>query len=390
MSKNLTYYYFSHYDLFRPRTNQISDVRFCEGFAQNGIDIKFYSPYSYRKDNAKRKDLFSLYGVETSYSIKILPTPFRGDFGGAFNMLLLSAINCMVMFFIMLFSSSKKVIMSRNPTLLIPAIMLKKVFSFKKTKVVFWGHEISTGSKINRFVYENVDSIIATNSKILEDLKQDLGLDYTPDQITLNPITELQVKNKPSKENSRKLLNLNIGKPLIVYTGKIFIGMKELEFILEAAKRLKQYQFLITGGKPKVLNHYNNWCSEQGVDNVTFTGYLPDYSEIQYYQNAADALICFYTRKEHNVNHNLPQKIGEYMITGAPIVAADWPANRDMLSANNAILVDPENVDSFISGISQAIEGENSEQLAKQAFKDIKEWTFKKRTALINRFLTNE
>ena len=75
------------------------------------------------------------------------------------------------------------------------------------------------------------------------------------------------------------------------------------------------------------------------------------------------------------------------MLAGNPIVTCDFPATRDVLSASNAILVPAERADSLVSGIRRAIEDrELAAGLARQAFHDVAEMTYKKRALVLRSF----
>lgn len=177
--------------------------------------------------------------------------------------------------------------------------------------------------------------------------------------------------------------------PLVIYTGKIGIHYnKEIQHILEAAKSLPQYHFVLTGGKPDAVAHWQKWCGENDTKNVKFTGYFADYSQVRFYQFAADVLISYYTHQGHDVRYNLPNKVCEYMLTGNVMVIPDYPATRDTLDGSNCIFVEPENTTALVNAIRNAVENkQHSIQLAAKALSDVQELTFKKRTAILIEFL---
>ncbi len=47
--------YFSPYDILRPRTNQVSDIRFCEAFVENNCQVNLLVPQVERDDNLPKK-----------------------------------------------------------------------------------------------------------------------------------------------------------------------------------------------------------------------------------------------------------------------------------------------------------------------------------------------
>lgn len=383
-------YYFSIYDVLRARTNQISDIRLCEGLVQAGCEVEMITPYVYRRDNIEKKEVFDVYGVETPFRLSILKTPFVDDMPPVVMLpllLLYVAFSCVRIWLVNATRLSEVVIMSRSTDMLIPALLLKKaLFMCRGPLVVSWAHEVIFRKRYI-WVYRAADAVVGTNSAITEDLHSELGIDSSRLAITLNPISERQLSSRISREDARARLNLSPAKPLIVYTGKLYIGQKEAEYIFEAARRLPQYQFLLTGGKQHVVKHYQDYCKSRGIQNVILVGFLKNYDEVQYYQFAADVLVSYYTSADHMTRYNLPNKICEYMLAGSPIVTCDFPATRDVLSAENAILVHAENADSLAFGIRRAIdEKELAAGLARRAFHDVAEMTYKKRALVIRNF----
>jgi glycosyltransferase involved in cell wall biosynthesis len=372
-------YYFSPYDILRPRTNQISDVRFCEGFVQNNCDITLVVPYTYRKDNIKKKAVLDFYGVEDKYKVCYLPTLFLGDTDGKAMLLVILILNSFLYLWILfksIFQKGDIVIISRSPILLFPFLRIRSVLK-SRIKIISWIHEIKK-NKADDYVYKNADFLWGTNSSITNDLKEMYHFSDDVLGVTNNPVTESQVRAIVSKVEARKIIKLDTS-PLIVYTGKLFIDQLEVKYLMEAAKELPQYTFLFTGGKPNVVKHYQEWCSNNNMSNVILVGYLHDYTQLKYYQQAADVLVSYYTSKEHDLKYNLPQKIVEYMLTGNPIVTPNFAATQDVLNEENAIFVEPENTESLKKGLIKAAEDrELSEQMAKRAFESARNYTFKK------------
>lgn len=379
LNKKTKVYYFTPFDILRPRTNQISDIRFCEGFAQNSCEVTFIAPFVYREDNLKKRKVLGLYGVEDKFKVRYLPTPFSSDIDGKPKLLLILILNSLLFLWISLKSFIQKkeiLIISRSPILLYPFLKMRTIFN-SRVKIISWIHEIKK-NKADQYVYKNADFLWGTNSAITIDLK---NLFHIPDEmlgVTNNPVTESQVKAKISKNEARQIIDIH-KSPLIVYTGKLFIDQLEVRYLFDAAKELPHYTFLFTGGKPNVIKHYKDWCTKNKMSNVVLVGYLHDYTQLKYYQQAADVLVSYYTCKEHDVRYNLPQKIVEYMLTGNPIVTPNFEATRDVLNEENAIFVEPENLESLKGGLIEAVENRDvSEKKAKIALENAQNYTFKK------------
>ena len=390
MESKVRILYLSPYDIQRPRTNQLGDMHLCEGFAQNGCDVKLVVPTVYRKDNVPKNEIFEHYGVDTRFAIKYLPTPIKNDISGVAIMTLIDLYTCFIFLLNSLAAKRKKrLVISRSTAILTPIVFLKKITPFlKHPKVVLWVHEIDAGRRRLVWLYKNVDHLMPTNSKIKDDLISTVGIDENKIHVTLNPITIGHLEHVVSQEEARQRIKYAHKAPLIVYTGKLFAGQKEIDFILEAAKNLPEYHFLFTGGKPSAVAHYKSFCETNEMANVTFTGYLPNHTHIKYFQFAADALVSYYTTSEHVVDYNFPQKIVEYMLTGQPIVTPDFAAARDVLNNDNAVFVAPENPESLTVGIRKAIEDKVSIEKGKRAKAVAKTCTFIYRTRLMLDYLS--
>ena len=387
-------YYFSPYDILRPRTNQVGDVRLCEGFKQNNVDVRLIVPYVYRNDNIKKSDVAKMYGLETTYPIRYLFTFFMRDVSGVYRFALISLLNLFIFLEVMFrswFTKKPIIMMSRDAQIIRPFLLARNIVPFlcKNMRIVYWVHEVKL-KPVYRWVYKHSDALIGTNSSIVNDLLKETNYPKEKTGVSLNPITEEQLRNRPSKELAQQQTGLTGLYPLVVYTGKIGIFYnKEIEHILGAAKMLPTYHFVLTGGKPDAVAHWQKWCADYNIKNVKFTGYFADYSLVRYYQFAADVLVSYYTKQGHDTRYNLPNKVCEYMLTNNVMVIPDYPATRDTLDGSNCIFAEPESTEALTEAIKLAVENkERSKQIAAKALNDVQEITFKKRTAILVDFLS--
>lgn len=368
--------YLSPYDILRPRTNQLSDVRFTEGFAQNHCHTHLIVPYVERTDNISKKEVAATYGLKSHMNIHYSPTHFTEDVKGGWQLAQVAWHGIRTTFTILKQRKNKNqtYIISRSSHLLRP-YFLRKIFPsrFKNVVLIHWAHDFNI-SKNHLRIYQLADYILATNSSILNSILKKSKRKSAEGSFTLNPITESQALEYITKEEARKVVKLTeIKTPLIVYTGKIGINYdKELKYILESAQQLPNYTFLFTGGKPKTVAFWEDYCNGLGLKNVLFTGYLSDYRKIKYYQYSADVLISYYTKQGHNVRYNFPNKICEYMLTGNPMVSPNYPATQDLLTESNCTFTTPENSQALAKSIREIIESpELALQKAQQAAKDL-------------------
>lgn len=367
---NPVYIYISPYDILRPRTNQVSDVRFCDGFIQNNRELHLIVPFVQREDNIKKEDVFSIYGISNKINIHYIPTGLKSDVSGKWNTIKIAVrVYWEIRKIIKSLPKGTKVkIISRSIPQLYPVLKYNSIFSksSNKTEAIYWAHDLKKRKSYLK-AYVKCDYILATNQSILNDLCKESSYPISRTLTTSNPITEEQSLEEVNKSESRKIVKLESqSRPLIVYTGKLAIDYNlETEYILKAAQQCKDYDFLFTGGKPEAVKYWKEKCAKQGIDNTIFTGYIPDYRIIKHYQRSADVLISYYTKQGHDIKYNLPNKICEYMLTGNVIVTPNYPPTSELLSEENCWFAAPEDENSLTKTLKTAIE--NKEQSIKKA-----------------------
>lgn len=376
--------YLSPYDILRPRTNQVSDVRFTEGFAQQHCHAHLIVPFVKRPDNIHRDEVHANYGLTHALHIHYLPTQFTEDVHGALQLLKVAFWTVLKALKIIRKRShtNRTYIISRSTHLLRPFFFIKRwtPFLLKNVFLIHWAHDLHR-NRMHRRIYRNSDYLLATNSSLLNDMLKLADKQPSAGTITLNPVTQQQADFRISKEEARKEVHLeDIHRPLIAYTGKLGKHYdREMKYILEAASLLPDYTFLITGGKPETVEYWRDLAGHNKISNLIFTGYIYDYGRVKYYQYAADVLVSYYTSQGHDTRYNLPNKICEYMLTGNVIVTPDYPATRDLLNPDNCVFTTPENGKALAAAIRQAVENPAAgAEKAERACKAAQAHTFKK------------
>ncbi|HOL18007.1 MAG TPA: glycosyltransferase family 4 protein [Bacillota bacterium] len=177
-------------------------------------------------------------------------------------------------------------------------------------------------------------------------------------------------------------------RPTIGYVGSLYPG-RGLEIILELAKRLPQYDFLVVGGSEKDVERWRNSCISQ--ENLCFTGHVPP-GELARYYRKIDIVLAPYQEKVaipgggDTARWMSPLKIFEYMAYGKPIIASDLPALKEILiHGHNALLCPPGRLDEWTRAV-QLLAGDQNlrDRLAAAAFSCLQEkYTWEKRAAQI-------
>ena len=160
-------YFLSNHDLLRPTTNRISDIRFCEGFAENGCEVRMTVPHVERDYNIDATSIPEVYGIHYPFEINILPTPFRpGTRKGVVLTLLLAfvALDYLKLLVREHDCWNKLIVISRDVNMLIPILLINKLFGKVRPRVVAWAHEVKSKKTQYAWVYQRVDGILGTSS----------------------------------------------------------------------------------------------------------------------------------------------------------------------------------------------------------------------------------
>jgi glycosyltransferase involved in cell wall biosynthesis len=373
----------SQIDPARPRTNSIADLRLCWGLAAQGHEVELVAPAG-ATPRPSGEELFANYGLEPSFAVRYIPAP--GGSGGRQVRVGLSLLRQHTLR--ALRDKEMRVVISRDAKLLLPYV-LATFTGAQDFLTVPWLHEFRD-RRVERLACSKATCVLATNSAILKDLLS-RGISNPRKFVTGNPVPQERVEfgRGFSKADARRRLGLDLSRPVIAYTGKLYLGMKELEYLLAAASRAPESLFLFTGGQPPVIERLRERLRETAVTNVRFAGFLSNPEESRFYQQAADVLVAYYSVEDHPyAHHNLPNKLAEYMTTGNVIVAADFPAVRDLLNPENALLVKPDDVDALTDALSFAIRRKDeSAALATRAQRDVAARTTESVGADLSRFL---
>jgi glycosyltransferase involved in cell wall biosynthesis len=320
-----------------PRTHSIAAIRLCAGLASQGQRVELVVP-AVRRPSPPVSELFATYGLEPNFELRYLPVGRgSGDYGSwTFRRLLIRhAVEAVK-------RHRPDVVISDGIRLVLPHVVATRA-GVRRPVTAPWMHEFRN-TRLERLVCANATCVLATNEEILRDMARS-GVSSPRAFVTGNPVPRERIEfgRNHSKAEARKRLGLDMERPVVAYTGKLYTGMRELGYLVEAATRLPDALFVLTGGQPAVIERLEADLREAGVTNVRLAGMLPSPEVIRYYQQAADVLVTYYSRADLPfAAHYIPSKLAEYMTTGNAIVAADYPAVRDLLHSGNSILVKPD------------------------------------------------
>ncbi len=272
-------------------------------------------------------------------------------------------------------------------------ILVRRLF-FSSAMIAFEAHLPPTG-RLQRFVLRRADRVIA-NSHALASTLRDRG-HVSPRRILgIHQGVDVDVVDalRLSKAESRARTGLPNDKRLIVYTGKIHVGHRETEYLLDAARALEGHKnilFVMVGGRADHVAHFNDRVASEQRRNVHFVGFIPP-SEVQNYQFAADALALYYPTGMNVGPYLSPGKLFDYMAAGRPIVCSDLPVLREILGPQPAaVLVPPDAPDVLAREILSLLgDSARAERLSQDARSRVSRFTWTMRAHAVAEFIASD
>ena len=417
--------------------NYLRESAYAEGkdlrVSASTIELELLIPKRHNPE-FKNTDPFDYYKVKRIFKIKKLPCldliqrPIIKYFGRLG--LWIEIFSFSLSAFLYLLFKKADIIYSRD----LPCLWL---LSFFKKNIFFEIHGLPKHLFLYKGVLKRINGII-TITHILKNflIKKKISSEkilVAPDGVDLK---KFKIRNKKLKIKEK--LGLPQDKKIVLYTGHLY-KWKGVYTLLEASKYLPENVLVVfVGGtdydiknfKFQVLRCRQNGygASAASFKNILVVGYRP-HSEIPYWLKAADVLVLPNSaKKEISKCWTSPMKMFEYMASQRPIVASDLPSIREILydrsrytqiklpsadtqihaekkylresayaegknprvsASTNAILVEPDNPKALAEGIEFVLKNPDlSAKISKQAYKDVKKYTWKKRAKKILNFIS--
>ncbi|MCR4334661.1 MAG: glycosyltransferase [Patescibacteria group bacterium] len=339
--------------------HSIQVVKMCEAFASIGFDVELVVPNRYTGID---EDPYVYYGVQKNFKITKIPCIDIGK------------------------GSDKAIVYWLR---LVSFFVLAKFYLFFKNVDVLYTRELLSSLFFNSFVLElhNLPKVVSkkyikiwrkakklvviTNilkNKLIESGISEAKILVAPDGV---PLEAFNISI--TKEEARKKLSLPIDKTIVMYSGSD-IQWKGLSVLRNISQYLSENCYVVFVGNIKGENNSKEF----------FAGFQP-YLKIPLWLKSADILMLTGNPKEDiSKYYTSPLKMFEYMASGKPIVASDLPSFREILSEKNCIFVKSDDEKSFVEVIKNLIDNPLlADKLSKQAFEDVKKYTWDKRAKKI-------
>ncbi len=174
-------------------------------------------------------------------------------------------------------------------------------------------------------------------------------------------------------------------KPTVACTGHLYAG-RGANLFLQLASQFPQVHFLWVGGRPGDVTAWRDRAGAEGMDNVTFTGFVPN-QDLPRYQAVADILLMPYgpniagSSGGNSADICSPMKMFEYLATGRAIITSDLPVIREILDEQNAVFCPPEDLPAWKDALEELLASpERRKALAMRARSDAARYTWKVRS----------
>jgi len=357
--------------------HEIQIMKMCGALAENDIDVELICPA--RRVGVK-EDPFLYYDIETKFNIKKISC--LDIFPGSPHRVLfwIRLISFLILSRIYLFFKNYDILYTRETLAgLFFKNFILELHTFPK-KIKF----------IDRLAWRRSKKLVVLTSfikkRLIEAGIKENKILIAPDGVDINKFQILSPKSQ-----IREKLGFPQDKILIGYVGmlKTMDMEKGIDIAINSLKFLDEDSFLVlVGGEPQDIKFYKDSTTSLGFkDRVFFIGRV-DHKMVPLYLKAFDVLIAPFPDIEHYRFYMSPLKIFEYMASGVSIVASDLPSIREILDENNAVLVEPNSPGKLAEGIKRVLQDKDfADKISKQAFEDVKNYTWQKRARRILEFI---
>lgn len=356
------------------KANSINIVKMCSALASLGVEVTLVIP---KRKNPQAGDVFAYYNVPRNFQIEFVPAPetlHLGKYGFLWNQCIFS----LKIFFNTQWNKKDWVIFTRD-------IYTSLFLSWRGYRVFHDLHGFPESSHwFWKYVLKRMDGIICTNEWKMKQCMEKYWIALDKMMVARNGFDPKMFIDEAK--------NLGLGdNPIALYTGH-FYDWKGAHVLAEAAQFMPEVTAVLLGGsEAEVMSFtkkYRMW------HNVVIRPHRPQ-REVARFLAAADVLVLPNSRQSANPRLRVysqfdtsPIKMFEYMASGKPIVAADLPSIREVLSEDTAVFFAADDPKSLANKIQFVLNHpEKVQPLVQLAREKVQEFTWEKRAKLVIDFI---
>lgn len=360
--------------------NSVGVMTMCGQFARQGLNTVLLVPDGQGMTLSQfgdATDLFTFYSVAAPFEFKRFPNAFS----------LLSRFASPYSLALVLYARSRGVSLITTRALEVavwagrlgmPVILESHNFSkFEKHRMI--GDWVSITQQADKPVSMVVTTKAGKQSYV------GIGVPEERIRVLPNGVNIERFSRDDAQAALRLELGLPVDSPLIAFSGSLHEG-RGGEEMLDCAALLPEVQVLIVGGTPEDVARYRQIAQQRGIANVRLVGHVAQ-SVLPRYLLAADILLMPYTTRfsAHSFEYTSPMKMFEYLATGRPMVATDFPILHEVLEhGRNALFVPPDSGEALAQGVRQLLDDPAlARQIGAAAKADAQRYSWEARAAAV-------
>jgi glycosyltransferase involved in cell wall biosynthesis len=252
-----------------------------------------------------------------------------------------------------------------------------------------WHEPINNKSPHQKFLRDkNLIGMVTTLPQLSDSYIQH-GLASEKVLVVPNAVDVSNLMPYQPKELARQKLSLSKDAKILLYSGHLY-DYKGIPTILETAKLMPSYEFILVGGWAEDINKVKESCRQQQLNNVRLIGYV-EQTELASYLYAADVCLLPTSKSWNLANATCPLKLFDYMATKKPVVASALPTIATVLrDRENGLLVEPDNPLGFKEAIKTLFDNPNmANEMAETGFQDVQHLTWDNRADQVLQFVAD-
>ena len=375
--------YIQNIDHISPIAHGVYIAKVCEACSDLGLETFLLTPQKPKSKLRENMDFWDYYRIKkNTITIKQLPNIpqrllklfFSDKYFLAESLLL--AINSIV------YCLGKKIQIIETSEYEV-AWLYSLLYPIIKIRVIYDSH-IDSPKKIPQFFIRNIHGIVASSQKYYN-FFDNLGM-HSKLMLIPNGYDPQIFFNIDKGKTIRKTLSISEERFVVGYIGRfetlgVEKGISNLITIGSKAKTKIPLTLLIIGGPQKYINKYQKQVLQYGYKSNECI-ILPQVShrDVGKYIGMFDACWLVYPDTDRFRYSMSPLKAIEYMASGRPIIASDFPSITQVLNQRNAYLVKPTDIDSIINQLIEIYKQyPHALEKAQQASVDVLQYTWKLR-----------
>lgn len=368
-------YYVANFYMPFDKAYGIQLAKMCEALIEEGVDLTLVVP-----SRGPQTSLKEFYNLRVNIPTIWLPTLNLVEYErfGYFCMSLSFSFSYLV------FLWHKRLIGERFVLYTIDAdCYSSSALVFIPSPIFSEMHGGKPSTLATQLLFYRASGIIAINQIIIEDLKAVFRRSSARYIAEPNGV-DLAMFAPQNKREARSRLGLPPEVPIVLYSGR-FYSWKGLEVIPRAAAISSDIRWQMVGD---TREKFASVAEEPLPANMHFAGGRP-YAEMPLWIAAADAVVVLGTKRDkQSYRWTSPMKLFEYLAAGRPIIASATPAVKEVVSADEVFLYEPDDARDLADKARQAVAGgAQAASLVSRAAQNARRLTWNERAKRVIHFI---